>query len=44
MDGTTVPVRITGPGAVPTCHGSGAEPGHSADDRAPSAAAPARWP
>jgi molecular chaperone DnaJ len=27
MEGTTVPVRITGPAVCHTCHGSGAEPG-----------------
>jgi molecular chaperone DnaJ len=27
MSGTTVPVRISGPAACHTCHGSGAEPG-----------------
>src|SRR3954447_2007779 len=29
MQGTTVPVRIKGPGPCPTCGGSGAEPGTS---------------
>ena len=29
MEGTTVPVRITGPATCHTCHGSGAAPGTS---------------